>query len=172
MAKKKAASRKKSAPPPAVGLKAARKAAKAETKSVKTTSDKQTTTKTKETTMTNAKQFEKLTNDATALGQENVEAFIQSGTLFFKGAEDIVKTYAALAQESAQKNAEAVQTLLGCKTLNELTETQTKLARDAVEGFVAQATKLSELSLKVAKDSLEPINAQVTKTVKRTQEAA
>lgn len=188
MAKKKTASRKTTALKPAVkveipavGLKAARSAAKAASKpAVTTLKTKEKSVKTekpvsqpqKETTMTDTKQkFEKLTSDATSMGQEQVEAIVQSSTLFFKGAEDIMKTYTALAQEAAQKNAEAVQTLMGCKTLNELTETQNKLAKDSFEGFIAQATKLSELSLKVAKESFEPINAQVTKTVKRASAA-
>lgn len=122
--------------------------------------------------MTDTKQkFEKMTADAATLGQEQVEAIVQSSTLFFKGAEDFFKTYTALAQETAQKNAEGLQSLMGCKTLNELTETQNQLAKDSFEGFIAHATKLSELSLKVAKESLEPINAQVTKTVQRATAA-
>jgi phasin family protein len=189
MAKKKTATRKPAIKPaakveiPAVGLKAARSAAKAQAdivlkvkeksvKTEKTVTQSQPEKLKKETTMTDAKQkFEKLTSDATTLGQENVEAIVQSSTLFFKGAEDILKTYTTLAQEAAQKNAEGLQSLLGCKTLNELTETQNKLAKDSFEGFIAQATKLSELSLKVAKESLEPINAQVNKTVKRATAA-
>jgi phasin family protein len=168
---------------PAVGLKAAREAAKAAhkttdtvlntlEKSVKTAPAPQMKTTPKETIMTDTKQkFEKMTADAATLGQEQVEAIVQSSTLFFKGAEDFFKTYTALAQETAQKNAEGLQTLMGCKTLNELTETQNQLAKDSFEGFIAQATKLSELSLKVAKESLEPINAQVTKTMQRATAA-
>ena len=189
MAKKKTATRKPAIKPaakveiPAVGLKVARSAAKAQAdivlkvkeKSVKTekpVTQSQPEKLKKDTTMTDTKQkFEKLTADATSMGQEQVEAIVQSSTLFFKGAEDFLKTYTALAQETAQKNAEGLQTLMGCKTLNELTETQNKLAKDSFEGFIAQATKLSELSLKVAKESFEPINAQVTKTVKRATAA-
>lgn len=176
--KKKTASRKPAAKPeiPAIGLKAARTVAKATQKQTTTPLKlKENITKSspeKETIMTDTKQkFEKLTADATTMGQEQVEAIVQSSTLFFKGAEDILKTYAALTQETVQKNTESLQTLMGCKTLNELTETQNKLAKDSFEGFIAQATKLSELSLKVAKESFEPINAQVTKTVKRATAA-
>ena len=196
MAKKKPAPRKKAAALkpaatveiPAVGLRAARDAAKAAHKAtdrkINDTAlnklEKNVQTKPaivpqklpKETMMNDTTQkFEKLTADAATLGQEQVEAIVQSSTLFFKGAEDIMKACSSLAQEAAQKNAEGLQTLFGCKTLNELTETQNKLAKDSFEGFIAQATKLSELSLKVAKESLEPINAQVAKTVKRATAA-
>ncbi len=127
---------------------------------------------TQNNTQNTTKAFEKLNADATAFGQENLDAMIQSSTLFFKGAENLMKTCATLTQESAQKNAEALQTLMSCKTLNELTETQNQLAQDSFDGFIAQATKLSELSLKLAKESLEPINAQVTRTVKRAKDSA
>lgn len=76
-----------------------------------------------------------------------------------------------LAQDSAEKSAAAVKTLLGCKTLNELTEVQNKLAQESLDGFITSATKLSELSVKVATESFEPLNAQLSKTIKKASEA-
>ena len=99
------------------------------------------------------------------------EALVKSGNLFMKGSEQIVKTYASLAQESAEKGTDAMKSLMGCKTLSELTAAQTRLAQDAIEDFVANATKLSELTTKVTTDSFEPINDQMTKAMKKASES-
>ncbi len=113
------------------------------------------------------KQFEKFTQDAQSLGQEQVEAFVKSGTILAKGMEDILKTCLSIAQASTEKSQEAAKTMMACKTLNEFTEAQSKLAQDSFDDFMSTATKLSELSIKVATESLEPINDQVGKAMKK-----
>jgi phasin family protein len=115
---------------------------------------------------------EKFTADATALNKDQMDAFMQSGNLWVRGTEEIVKTYVSLTQEAMEKNSEALKTLMGCKTLNELTETQTKLAQQSFDDLVTNATKISELTVKIATDSLEPINSQFSKTLKKAGSAA
>lgn len=128
--------------------------------------------KTMESIMTqNKAQYEKLTNEAASAGKENVEAILKSTNIWMKGTEDLFKTYLSLAQESAAKNSEAIKTLLGCKTLNELTEVQNKLAQESFDGFMAGATKLSELTVKLTTEALEPINDQVSKTIRKATDA-
>lgn len=170
-------------PIPAVGLDAAKKAARARNRDEKRVTESPEPLKTgpnntenhfnEEIDMNDTTQkFEKLTAEAAAHQQEQLEAVIKSGNLFLAGTQDLLKTYAGLAQQSVEKNSEAVKTLLGCKTLNELTETQTRLAQESFEGFINNATKLSELSVKLATESFEPLNAQLNKTVKKASEAA
>ncbi len=125
------------------------------------------TKKTENTIMNTNKQFEKFTQDAANYGQEQVEAFVKSGTILAKGMEDIMKTCMSLAQTQAEKGQEAAKTIMACKTLNEFTEAQSKLAQDSFDDFMSGATKLSELSIKVATESLEPINDQVGKAMKK-----
>ncbi|QQG36516.1 MAG: phasin family protein [Micavibrio aeruginosavorus] len=125
-----------------------------------------------ETLMTqNKTQYDKLANDAAAAGKENVEAFLRSTNIWVKGTEDLIKTCMTLAQENASKNSEAIKTIMGCKTLNELTEVQNKLAQETFDGFMAGATKLSELTVKLTTDALEPINDQVSKSIKKATES-
>ncbi|MDB5491950.1 MAG: phasin family domain protein [Micavibrio sp.] len=154
---------------PEVGLKAARLAAKAK-KEVSPVHKTSETTEDKD--MTSKPNFEKLTSDAAASSKEHMDAFVQSGTLLTKGSEELMKTYFGLMQNSAEKSAEAVKALMACKTLNELTETQNKLAQDSFETYMTGVTKLSELTVKLANSSLEPINAQFTKSMKKASEHA
>lgn len=117
--------------------------------------------------MNTNKQFEKFTQDAANIGQEQVEALVKSSTILAKGMEDIVKTCMDIAQASGEKTQEAAKAMMACKTLNEFTEAQSKLAQASFDEFMTTATKLSELSIKVATESLEPINDQVGKAMKK-----
>ena len=120
-----------------------------------------------ENIMTQGKtQFDKLAKEAANASQEGIDAVTKSSTVVFKGAEDFFKAYVSIAQKSAEKSQNAVQALLGCKTLTEFTETQNKLAQESFDDFVSSATKLSEISVKVATDAFEPINDQLTKSIK------
>lgn len=150
---------------PIVGLQAAKKAAKAKkANTINTMMEKTMTTTTKPN-------FEKLASEANATSKEHVDAFVKSGTLLAKGTEDLLKTYVGLAQASAEKSTEAVKALMACKTLNEFTETQTKLAQDSFENYISGVTKLSELTVKLASSTFEPINTQLSKTMKKATDA-
>lgn len=122
--------------------------------------------------MTNSYKFDKLAQEAQDNGKESMEAFAQSGSLFAKGFEDIMKTYISWAQESAEKNSQAFKALMGCKTLNDLTEAQSQLARENFDDFLNGVTRLSEMSVKVTTDAFEPINDQLSKTIRKASEAA
>lgn len=149
---------------PEVGLKAAKMAARAK----QANRNNETTEDTEMTTKAN---FEKLTSDAAASSKEHMDAFVKCGTLLSKGSEELVKTYIGLVQNSAEKSAEGVKALMACKTLNELTETQNKLAQDGFETYMSGFTKLSEMTVKLANSSFEPLNAQMTKAMKKASDA-
>ena len=168
MTAKKAKAPQKKAPKAATGNVRALKApveTQVETQATEVTEKIMTTTK---ATTAN---FENLTKDASALGQEQVEALTQAGSVFAKGVEDIMKTYVSISQDAAEKNAAALKTLMGCKTINDFSAAQTKLAQQQFEDFVAASTKLSELGLKVTTETLEPLNAQASKAIKKATDA-
>lgn len=119
----------------------------------------------------NNTQFDKLTKDATAAGQAQMEALAKSGNIFAKGFEDIFKTYVSIAQTTAEKNAKSMQALMGCKTLNEYTEAQNKMAQQGFDDLTCSLTKLSEMSVKVTTEAFEPINDQVSKSIKKATDS-
>ena len=122
--------------------------------------------------MTSSKdQFEKFKTDATTSGRQGLEALNKSGALLAKGMEEYFKTITGIAQASAERQGEAFKQLLACKTLNEVTEAQNKLAQDNFEELMQTATKLSEITIKIANEVLEPINEEVSKNVKKASEA-
>lgn len=119
------------------------------------------------TMMNNNKQFEKIAQDAAVLGQDQVDAMMKCSTIFAKGLEDIMKTCMEIAQEVGEKSQSAAKTVMACKTLNEFTDIQTKLAQASFDEFMTNATRISEKAVKVCTDAFEPINDQMGKTIKR-----
>jgi phasin family protein len=114
---------------------------------------------------------ERMSADAAAMGKEQTDAFMQSGNMLMKGAENFIKTYVSLMQDSVERNTEAVKSLMSCKTLNELTETQTRLAQDNFDGFISNMARLSEMSVKLATESFEPLNAQMNKSMRKATDS-
>lgn len=116
--------------------------------------------------------FEKIAQDYSASGKESWEALNKCGNIWAKGMEDMVKTCTSLAQSATERNTQAMKSLLGCKTLNEFTEAQNKLAQENLDEFLSSMTKLSEMSVKVASEAFEPINDQISKSMKKANKAA
>ena len=115
--------------------------------------------------------FDKLSQDAARTGREQVEAWVESGSVFVRGAEEFVKTYTALAQESAERNAQGFKTLLSSKTLNEYTEAQNSLAQQNFDDFMEGFTKLSELGVRLATEAFEPLNDQFSKSLRKATDS-
>ena len=118
-----------------------------------------------------APQFDKLAQDAAVAGQDQVDAIVKSSTIFAKGMEEIIKTCMDIAQEAGEKSQNVAKTVMSCKTLNEFTDVQTKLAQASFDEFMTNATKISEKAVKLCTEALEPINDQMGKSIKRASDA-
>lgn len=116
-------------------------------------------------------QFETFANEAANAQQQSVQAFQQFQASFMRGCEDIMKTYTSILQDTGERNAEAVKTLLSCKTLDEYSQAQNKLWQENFDKLMSNATKLSEASIRVASQCMEPINEQFTTAVQRAGES-
>ena len=121
---------------------------------------------------TGKEQFERMKSEATATSRQGMEAMVRSSTLLAQGMEQYFKTIVGIAQSSAERQGAAFKQLMTCKTMNEVSETQNKIAQDNFEELMQTATKLSEISIKIATEVFEPINEEITKNVGKATEAA
>ena len=115
--------------------------------------------------------FDQLAQQAADQSRDGFEAFMQSGTIFFKGFEEIARTAASMTQTAVEKQAEFTKQLMSSKTLNEYAEAQNKIAQANFDEFMAGATKLSEMSVKVLSEASEPLNSQMNKAVQQANKA-
>ena len=116
--------------------------------------------------------FDVFAQEASNASREQMEILMKSGNIFFKGAEGVMQTWMSLAQKSAEKNSQALKSMMACKTLNELTEAQSKFAQQNFDEWMNSSAKISEQCVKVLTEALEPINDQFGKVVRKASEAA
>ena len=102
--------------------------------------------------------------------REASDAWMKSGSIFAKGMEEMMKACVSQAQSTSEKNANLWQSLMGCKTVNELAETQNKLAQESFEDVLNVTAQVSEMSVKCMMDAIEPINKQMSVAMKKANE--
>lgn len=117
-------------------------------------------------------QFDQFAEEAAKIGRENMDAIMKCGTLFAKGFEELSKTAMAMGQSAAEKQAELAQAALSSKTINELAETQSKMAQASFDDFMQNSTKISEMSVKLLTEASEPLNAQMNKAMQKAGKMA
>ncbi|CAO3443143.1 phasin family protein [Azospirillum largimobile] len=104
-------------------------------------------------------------DELTVLTKQNVDAFVKSGTVVAKGAEEAGKQVAAFTQSSLEKSVSNAKALLAVKTIQELVELQNAYAKASIDALVSESTKLQELTVKIASEALAPLSARVNATV-------
>jgi len=109
----------------------------------------------------------KAADEIAAFNKSNVEAFIQAGTIFFQGFEQIARTVVGLTQAQVETNMNTAKSLIAAKTVTELTDLQNAYAKSTFDHAVAEATQLSELAIKITNEAIEPLSARVTATIEQ-----
>jgi len=96
-----------------------------------------------------------------ALGKDNADAMVKSGTAAMKGFEELAKASQALAARQAATLDAAFKALFACKSPIELADLQGKLARESIETAIAEGRKFAELATTTYTAAVEPLNARV-----------
>ena len=106
----------------------------------------------------NMEKVSKGLEDATAFGQENMDAIVASSKIAVKAAEDINAELMAYSKKSYEESMAAAKELTSCKSVTEYFEKQNEFAKTSFDTFVAEATKLNEMYTAAAKDAFAPLN--------------
>jgi phasin family protein len=109
----------------------------------------------------------KAADEIAAFGKSNVDAFIQAGTIFFHGFEEIARTVVGITQAQVEASMNTAKSLITAKTVTELTDLQNAYAKSTFDHAVAEATHLSELAIKITNEAIEPLSARVTATIEQ-----
>jgi len=134
---------------------------------------KKVETITLETQKTMEEGVEKMTKgieNATAFGQENVEAVVTSSKIATKAAETFGAEIAAYSKKAYEDSLAAAKELTTCKSVTEFFEKQTEFGKTSIEGFVAEATKLNDMYSAAAKEAFAPLNARFTAAVENVKD--
>lgn len=110
-------------------------------------------------------------NEANSHSKKNLEAVVASVTAAAKGAETVGAQAMAFSKKAFDEQVAAARTLAGAKSVQEVVELQTTLARSFLESYMAEVGKLTETVSSSVKDSMKPLNERVTDMVEKMQAA-
>lgn len=134
---------------------------------------------TMEITMTQANKatetMMKAAEEAAEFGRGNVEAFTKATQIYVAGVQDLGRQTFAMMQGLTDQAIEGAKALGSVKSLHEVAQVQSSLARAAMERSVAETAKLGEQALKLTEQAFAPLNARFTLATEkfaRTQVAA
>jgi len=127
-------------------------------------------------------QLEQMTKTATqqaedmaSYGKAGFEAWMKTTNIWMDGTQTLWKTCNDMTTAAREQQAQAMKQFMSCKTLNDMTETSTRVAQETMEQAMTNATALSEKTIKVCMDTMEPMNDTITKgfqTAKKTTSKA
>jgi hypothetical protein len=88
--------------------------------------------------------------------KQQVEAATAFAATMSKGLQEIATETADYSKHAMSAGAEAVERLMGAKSVETAVQIQSEYAKSAYEGFVAKSTKINEILVKVASEAMKP----------------
>ena len=100
--------------------------------------------------------------DAAEFGRGNFEAFSRAAQVYFAGVQDIGRQFVANLQGMSEHAMEGAKALSSVKSVKEMTDLQSSLARTAFEKSLADANALRTQMTKLTEAAFAPLTARVT----------
>ncbi len=101
--------------------------------------------------------------DASKAGKEFMDTGLKSFASLSKNVQAISVEATEYSKKAFETGTATIEKLMSAKSLDKAFEVQTDYAKQAYEGFVAQATKMGELYAEMAKDAYKPFESVVAK---------
>lgn len=96
-------------------------------------------------------------------GKEYMDTGLKSFASLSKNMQVITVEATEYSKKAFETGSDAFEKLVAAKSLDKAIEVQTDYAKQAYEGFVAQATKMGELYAEMAKEAYKPFESIVAK---------
>ncbi len=104
-------------------------------------------------------------DEASLYGKDAMDKALKSFSNSSKGFQAIAAETAEYSKKSFEASIAHFQSLMGVKSFETALELQTSYAKSAIEGYMAEMTKLGDMYAGLAKDAYEPAkNAVVAAT--------
>ncbi|GAB4480974.1 MAG: hypothetical protein OHK0018_12450 [Erythrobacter tepidarius] len=113
-----------------------------------------------------------LASEATEFGKANVEAMVESGKIFFAGAQDIVKSDIETGKTVLETVTEDAKKVAAVKSPTELMQLQGEIARRNFDALVSYGSKRTEAWVKLYNDAFAPISNRVSVAAEKISKAA
>lgn len=106
-------------------------------------------------------------DEFSAVNKQNLDAMVKSSTIFAKGFEAISKEFFSYTQNALEMNVANTKALFGAKSLKDVVELQSEMARKSFDTALAESAKLTEMSVEVTNKAFKPLQDQVNVTVEK-----
>lgn len=93
-------------------------------------------------------------------GRENFDAAVKAGEAYVAGIQELNGLFFKAAKDAVRFNSDAAKALSACKSPEEITEAQAKLAQSGFEAAVETGTTIGKTAFKVAGDVSAPLTSQ------------
>src|SRR5689334_5289333 len=103
---------------------------------------------------------------------ENVQAVTQASTVLVRGAQEVSQEVFGLIQDRLQKNLDAVNRVVGTRSVQDFVAVQSDLARDTLQQVIETNQRIAEVSLRIANEAGQIIQAQADKNAKQVRRVA
>ena len=121
---------------------------------------------------TEAADMVQATEQLLALGQGNLDAFVQSSQIWAAGVQGISRQVTVTAQAGLDDALAAYRALAAAKTPKDMLDIQAKLLRASMEQAIAETGKISDASLRLAGQAIAPITAQMNAAAEKWTKVA
>ncbi len=101
--------------------------------------------------------------DVSKAGKEFMDTGLKSFAALSRSMQSITVEATEYSKKAFETGSAAAEKLVSAKSLDKAFEIQTDYAKQAYEGFVAQATKMGELYAEMAKDAYKPFESVAAK---------
>lgn len=113
-----------------------------------------------------------LATEATEFTKANVEAVVESGKIFFAGAQELLKDNVETGKTVIETVTEDAKKVAAVKSPTELMQLQGEIARRNFDALVAYGSKRTEAWVKLYNDAFAPISNRVSVAVEKVKTAA
>jgi phasin family protein len=96
-------------------------------------------------------------DDIQKFSKDRMEYATKAAAHFSKSVQQLAAENADYSKKSLQLGTSALEQLLAAKSIDRAFEIQTDFAKNAYEGFVAQATRMGELVTNMTRDAWKPL---------------
>lgn len=113
-----------------------------------------------------------LTSEVTEFSKGNADAVVESGKLFFTGAQELVRDNLETGKVVVETVTADAKKMMEVKSPTELLQMQGELARRNFDAIVSYSSKRTEAWVKLYNDAFAPITNRVSVAVEKVSKAA
>lgn len=113
-----------------------------------------------------------LASEATEFAKANVEAVVESGKIFFAGAQDLLKDNVETGKTVIETVTEDAKKMAAVKSPTELMQLQGELVRRNFDAVVSYGSKRTEAWVKLYNEAFAPITNRVSVAADKIKKAA